>query len=47
MRDLSELIPAGRGWTLEEATAINDQGQIVGAGLHHGRKRAFLLTPIR
>jgi probable HAF family extracellular repeat protein len=36
------------GWTLSEATAINDSGQIVGFGwdannLSHG----FLLTPVR
>ncbi len=47
MTDLNALIPAHAGWTLEEARAINDRGQIVGRGLHHGQERAFLLTPVR
>jgi len=45
MADLNALIPARSGWVLEEAQAINDRGQIVGRGLHHGQERAFLLTP--
>jgi len=45
MADLNALIPAHSGWVLEEAQAINDRGQIVGRGLHHGQERAFLLTP--
>ena len=32
------------GWHLSTAEAINDAGQIVGAGFHNGIKRAFLLT---
>lgn len=47
MQDLNKLIPADDGWTLEDARSINDRGQIAGFGLHHGQKRAFLLTPIR
>jgi len=47
MQDLNELIPRSAGWTLEAARDINDRGQIVGYGQHHGRQRAFLLTPIR
>jgi len=47
MSDLNALIPRRSGWTLETATGINDRGQIVGDGLHHGQERAFLLTPIR
>ncbi len=47
MQDLNELIPADADWTLESARGINDRGQIVGVGLHHGQQRAFLLTPIR
>jgi probable HAF family extracellular repeat protein len=42
---LDDLIPAGSGWTLQQANGINDRGQIVGAGLHNGHMRAFLLTP--
>jgi len=45
MSDLNALIPAGSGWTLENANAINDAGRIVGSGLRGGKTRAFLLIP--
>jgi probable HAF family extracellular repeat protein len=45
LRDLNTLIPAGSGWTLEQANGINDRGQIVGAGLYNGATHAYLLTP--
>jgi probable HAF family extracellular repeat protein len=45
MKDLNTLLPAGSGWVLEEATGVNDAGQIVGAGTHNGHTRAFLLQP--
>jgi probable HAF family extracellular repeat protein len=45
MRDLNGLIPAGSGWVLQEATSINDKGQIVGNGFHNGSPRAFRLDP--
>lgn len=44
--DLNNLIPAGSGWVLENANGINDRGQIVGTGKHHGKTRAFMLTPL-
>ncbi len=34
------------GWTLSEATSINDLGQIVGYGMIGGQQHAFLLTPL-
>ena len=43
--DLNALIPEDADWTLTEANSINDRGQIVGEGVHHGQQRAFLLTP--
>jgi probable HAF family extracellular repeat protein/parallel beta-helix repeat protein len=44
--DLSSLLPANSGWRLLEARAINDSGQIVGAGTNpQGQTHAFLLTP--
>lgn len=43
--DLNTLISADADWVLEGAYGINDRGQIVGEGLHHGQGRAFLLTP--
>lgn len=45
MRDLNALVPASSGWVLEEATGINDAGQIVGSGSYNGQRRAFLLQP--
>jgi formylglycine-generating enzyme len=45
MTDLNSLIDSASGWTLYEGDAINDSGQIVGAGYHDGGTRAFLLTP--
>ena len=47
MQDLNRLIPRSADWVLWGAYDINDKGQIVGYGLHHGRQRAFLLTPLR
>jgi uncharacterized membrane protein len=41
------LWSGGDGWTLEEATAINDMGQIVGFGEGPEGESAFLLTPVR
>jgi hypothetical protein len=49
MHDLNDLIPAGSGWwELNEATAINDFGEIVGYGGHPFREdwHGFLLIPI-
>ena len=47
MSDLNNLIDSGSGWTLEEATGINDSGQICGFGIDpNGLTDAFLLTPI-
>ena len=46
MQDLNRLIPAGSGWVLREASAINDSGQIVGVGDYNGVPRAFRLDPI-
>jgi probable HAF family extracellular repeat protein len=45
--DLSTLIPAGSGYELIGATAINDSGQIVCSGVYNGQYHAFLLTPIK
>ena len=48
MYDLNTLLdPSSTGWELDQATAINDRGQIVGTGLYgdDSEQRAFLLTP--
>ena len=43
--DLNSLISPSSGWTLTTATAINDNGWIVGNGFYNGTSRMFLLTP--
>ena len=46
LQDLNGLIPTGSGWTLQYATAINDNGWIIGSGANpRGQTHAFLLTP--
>jgi probable HAF family extracellular repeat protein len=42
----TQLDATGAGWTLIEARAINDAGQIVGIGRFGGADRAFLLNPV-
>lgn len=58
MTDLNSLVQNGFGWTLTEALAINDAGQITGVGIHSSAGGgdgtgyviesydAFLLTPV-
>jgi probable HAF family extracellular repeat protein len=43
--DLNSQIPAGSGWRLGTANAINDTGEIAGVGHHNGKRHAFLLVP--
>ena len=43
--DLNALLPANSGWVLQGAAGINNRGQIVGTGMHAGKKRGYLLTP--
>ncbi|HLZ43345.1 MAG TPA: hypothetical protein VKQ11_20425 [Candidatus Sulfotelmatobacter sp.] len=45
IKDLNNMIPAGSGWVLIQASGINSAGQIVGMGTHNGQTRGFLLTP--
>lgn len=33
------------GWELNAAIGINDRGEVLGSGLYHGRRSAFLLVP--
>jgi uncharacterized membrane protein len=44
--NLQDQLPANSGWVLQQATGINNQGQITGCGMHKGKVRAFLLTPV-
>lgn len=43
--DLNTLVTGASGWTITDATAVNDAGQIVGAGFLNGVEHAILLTP--
>jgi probable HAF family extracellular repeat protein len=46
-QDLNSLIPADSGWKLQEATSIDEHGDIVGWGeLHREESVGFLLTPL-
>jgi hypothetical protein len=45
IQDLNVVLPAGSGWTLTEARAINARGQIAGSGALNGVSRGFVLTP--
>jgi probable HAF family extracellular repeat protein len=46
MKDLNSLIPADSGWTIHEARAINNNGQIAATGYKEGvGQHALLLTP--
>jgi probable HAF family extracellular repeat protein len=45
MTDLESLLPPDSGWNLFQATAINDEGQVVGWGIGPNGQEAFLATP--
>ena len=42
--DLNTLLPANSGWVLQDASAINSAGQILGSGTLHGTPEYFLLS---
>ncbi len=42
--DLNSLLPANSGWLLQDATAINDSGQVLGWGTYNGTSESFLLN---
>jgi probable HAF family extracellular repeat protein len=44
MQDLNDLITPNSGWTLLDATAINEAGQITGFGSIGGQTHVFLLN---
>src|SRR5215216_5349072 len=46
MKDLNSLIPADSGWTIHEARALNNNGQIAATGYKEGiGQHALLLSP--
>ena len=46
MQDLNSMVAPSSGWVLQQATAINNAGQIAGTGIINGQLHAFLLTPV-
>jgi probable HAF family extracellular repeat protein len=46
LTDLNTLLPSNSEWELMEAYAVNNKGKIVGYGLIHGQRHAFLLQLI-
>jgi probable HAF family extracellular repeat protein len=46
MHDLNDFVTGAAGWTLVEATGINELGQIVGYGSYNDTSHAFLLTAV-
>jgi len=46
-RKLSQLVPDNGSWDFGIPSAINDEGQIAGMGLHEGQVTAYLLTPLK
>jgi probable HAF family extracellular repeat protein len=46
LNDLNDLIPSESGWVLEQATSINNNGQVVGYGWIDGTIHGFLLDPV-
>jgi hypothetical protein len=48
IQDLNNLIEPSSGWTIDDADAINDSGQIAAEGYYQGSAdaHAVLLTPI-
>ena len=48
IEDLNNLIDPSLGWTIADAVAINDRGQIAAEGYYQGSEdaHAVLLTPI-
>ena len=43
--DLNTLIPKNSPWYLQNASSINDAGEIIGWGTINGEVHAFLATP--
>src|SRR5215470_4252856 len=45
MIDLNTRVANGQSWLLTVANAINDNGWIVGSGIHNNRQEGFVLVP--
>lgn len=44
--DLNQTLTNGAGWVLQDASGINDQGQICGFGFNSGQPHVYLLSPV-
>ena len=44
--DLNKRVRGSTDWVLQQATSVNNKGQIVGIGSYQNTTHAFLLTPI-
>jgi probable HAF family extracellular repeat protein len=44
--NLKSLVFSTDGWDFEQATGINERGEIVGFGIFNDQVRGFLLTPV-
>jgi hypothetical protein len=42
--NLNSLLPAGSGWDLQDANAVNNNNQIAGTGLYNGQPSAYFLA---
>ena len=43
--DLSALLPVNSGWTIQDAVAVNDRGEIIGFGTYAGQYLPYELKP--
>jgi probable HAF family extracellular repeat protein len=43
--DLDTFVDPALGWTLTRAQDVDDEGRIVGTGLHNGLREAFIIEP--
>jgi len=47
MINLNDLLPAESGWKLGYASAINNNGEIIGWGTINGHSRSYLMKPLK
>jgi probable HAF family extracellular repeat protein len=45
VQDLNDLVDPTIGWQLSSAVDVDDDGRVVGFGIHHGVARPYVLTP--
>ena len=45
--EIQDLLPPNSGWQIIKAECINNQGQIVGAGIFNNQEHPYILTPVK